>query len=301
MNWLIGAVPGLVAVFVIVLLVRGYRLMTTEPELDLDDAEALYIVNDARERQASRGPLDRLAASLVPHLRAVLPSGALSWIQEQVDAAGRPDGLDLEEMLTRVARWMVIILPLVVVFFMRGDFVQVALALSVPGLLPLASLAAVARRRREQIDRDLPDFLDVLAVTVSAGLAFRSALAIVAERFGGPLADEVRTVLNQVSNGATVRSAFNGMKTRTRSESVDEFVTAYLQAEELGAPLVDTLNQIAVDMRRAGAQRLRQRAGRMEPRVSLIMTMVLIPGAMIILIGGMVLALDITSVGIFGG
>lgn len=106
----------------------------------------------------------------------------------------------------------------------------------------------------------------------------------------------MRTALNQVANGATIRSAFTSMKERTKSESVDEFVTAYLQAEELGAPLVDTLNQIALDMRRANAQRLRQQAGRTEPRVSLLMTLVIVPGAMILLLGGLAVALDLVEV-----
>ena len=130
---------------------------------------------------------------------------------------------------------------------------------------------------------------------MSAGLGFRTALGVVADRFGGPVSSEIRTALNQVSNGATIRSALTGIKDRTRSESVDEFVTAYLQAEELGAPLVDTLNQIALDMRRANAQRLRQQAGRTEPRVSLVMTLVLVPGSLVLLLGGLAVALNVTE------
>ena len=85
-------------------------------------------------------------------------------------------------------------------------------------------------------------------------------------------------------------------------DSVNEFVTAYLQAEELGAPLADTLNQIATDMRRATAQRMRQHASKIEPRISLVMTMVLIPGALVILVGGMILAMGADQIGgMFGG
>ena len=92
------------------------------------------------------------------------------------------------------------------------------------------------------------------------------------------------------------------MRDRTRSDAVNEFVTAYLQAEELGAPLADTLNQIAADMRRANAQRMRQQAAKIEPRISLVMTMVLIPGALVILVGGMVLAMGADQIGgILGG
>lgn len=301
MNWLVGAVPGLVAALAVVLMVRGYRLMTTQAELDLDDAEALYLLDADEQRRAPDGLLDRLAGRLVPHLRAVLPEPAVAWLQRTIDATGRPEGLDVDSVLAKMARWLIIMIPVMVLFAFQGRLVPLVLALTVPVILPLATLSGLANKRREQVDRDLPDFLDVLSVTVSAGLAFRSALTVVADRFGGPLAEEVRLVLQQVANGATMRGAFNGMRQRTGSEAVDEFVTAYLQAEELGAPLVDTLNQIAVDMRRASAQRLRQRAGRVEPRVSLVMTMVLIPGSLFLLVGGMIVALDVTSLGLPGG
>ena len=125
---------------------------------------------------------------------------------------------------------------------------------------------------------------------------------MVAGRFGGAISEEITTVLHQITNGASVRSAFSAMRDRTRSEAVTEFVTAYLQAEELGAPLADTLNQIASDRRRANAQRMRQKASKIEPRISLIMTMVLIPGALVILVGGMILAMGADKIGgMFGG
>jgi len=76
------------------------------------------------------------------------------------------------------------------------------------------------------------------------------------------------------------------MRERNTSESIEEFTTAYLQAEELGAPLVDTLNQIATDMRRASAQRYRQKAAAIAPRVTLLTAVVLVPGALVRLLHG---------------
>lgn len=301
MNWLIGSIPGLVAALTIVVFVYGYRLMTTDPELDLDDAEALYLVSKAKDKEGQVGLLDRLGDRLTPHLRALLPNGAMLWLRRQVDIAGRPDGMDADAVLSQIARWLIIATPLAVVMAVLGNFFVVGMAIIGAVGLPLLQLTTAARQRGERIDTDLPDFLDILAVTVSAGLAFRNALAVVAERFGGPLAEDVQVVLHQVANGATLRSAFSQLKDRTRSDSIDEFVTAYLQAEELGAPLVDTLNQIALDMRRANSQRLKQKAGRVEPRISLVMTIVIIPGTLFLLVGGMIVGMDFSSFGILGG
>lgn len=87
-----------------------------------------------------------------------------------------------------------------------------------------------------------------------------------------------RTVyhLYQISNGASVRAAFLSLRRRANSEPLNQFVTAYLQAEELGAPLVDTLNQIATDMRKDAAQRSLQAAHRVEPRITLVTILVLV-------------------------
>ena len=216
--------------------------------------------------------------------------------------AGRPQGLDVDAVLAKFVLWGFMVGPIFVYGVLTGNLLFVVLPLAIIVVLPLAQLSGLARKRREAIDRDLPDFLDVLAVTVSAGLGFRAALMTVAGRFGGAISEEINTVLHQITNGASVRSAFSAMRDRTRSDAVNEFVTAYLQAEELGAPLADTLNQIAADMRRATAQRMRQKASRIEPRISLVMTTVLIPGAIVILVGGMFLALDADQLGgILGG
>ena len=75
------------------------------------------------------------------------------------------------------------------------------------------------------------------------------------------------------------------------------FVTAFLQAEELGAPLADTLNQIALDMRRESAQALRRKAAQTAPRVTLVTSLVLVPAALILVVVGLVLGADID----FGG
>ncbi|MGL4178357.1 MAG: type II secretion system F family protein, partial [Dermatophilaceae bacterium] len=232
--------------------------------------------------------------------RAALPATSVAWLQRQINRAGRPAGTDVDSVLARGVIWLVIVSPAVVIFVLQGRLLPVLLAVAAIVVMPLARLSALGRKRRERIDRDLPDFLDVLAVTVSAGIGFRQALGVVAARFGGPLADEVTTTLQQIGTGASVRSAFRALRERNDSESMEEFTTAYLQAEELGAPLVDTLNQIAADMRRAAAQRHRQKAARIAPRVTLLTTIVMVPGAMILLVVGLYIGSDL-DIGGFDG
>ena len=301
MTLLASVVPGLVATLAVVLLLRGYHLLRTDPDVGLNADEVLYLNKSARDRAGSQSALMALAYRVVPRVRRALPRSAIRWLQQQVDMAGRPSGLDVDAVLAKFVMWGIVLAPIFLFGVTTGNLLYI-LPVVIVGVLPMAQLSGLARKRREAIDRDLPDFLDVLAVTVSAGLGFRSALATVSRRFGGAISEEINTVLHQITNGASVRSAFTAMRDRTRSDAVNEFVTAYLQAEELGAPLADTLNQIAADMRRATAQRMRQQAAKIEPRISLVMTMVLIPGALVILVGGMVLAMGADQIGgILGG
>ncbi|HYO19476.1 MAG TPA: type II secretion system F family protein, partial [Dermatophilaceae bacterium] len=79
-----------------------------------------------------------------------------------------------------------------------------------------------------------------------------------------------------------------------------EFVTAYLQSDELGAPMVQTLNQIASDMRKASAQRQRRKAARVAPRVTLVNSLVLVPGTLIVLLTGMLLGSGVDFGAMFG-
>jgi tight adherence protein C len=131
--------------------------------------------------------------------------------------------------------------------------------------------------------------LDILAVTVSAGIAFRAAMARVIDRFDGALSREIRLTLDQLAHGASLRVAFSSMDKRTGSQAMHSFVSAFLQAEELGAPLADTLNQIAMDMRRESAQRMRRRAAQTAPRVTLVTSLVLVPATLVLVIVGLLI------------
>ena len=92
------------------------------------------------------------------------------------------------------------------------------------------------------------------------------------------------TSLRQMDLGASRRDAFLAMSARNESRSLKSMIAAQLQAEELGVPLSEALNDIAEDMRRAAYQDARRRAARAAPRVSLIVTTLIVPGAMILIL-----------------
>ena len=295
------AAPALVVVACLALFVLGFRNLRADPVDGLEVDDLVLLRDSQRQGAAGMGPLQRLARPLVPLLRRLIGPGLIARLRRMIELAGRPEGVDEDTILLRMATWFVLVAPLSVILVLRGSWYALPVGAVVVVVLPLAGVARERRLRQERIDRDLPDFLDVLAVTVTAGVGFRSALATVSERFGGPLAAEIVLTLNQIRNGASLRDGFQRLRQRNDSEPLSSFVTAYLQSEELGAPLAQTLNRIAQDMRRDSAQRQRQQAARVAPRVTLVTSMVLVPGALVILVVGFVLGIDVNLGSIISG
>ncbi|MCZ9344496.1 DUF5936 domain-containing protein, partial [Streptomyces sp. TRM76130] len=94
------------------------------------------------------------------------------------------------------------------VFLLRGQYLVALLLLAFGAFWTEVGIWSAIRVRKDVIERTLPDFLDVLAVVVSAGLGFRQALDRVAKRYEGPWADELRITLRQMDLGMSRRQAF---------------------------------------------------------------------------------------------
>lgn len=286
--------PALGAVLAYVIFLLGYRMLRSDVVETLDAGD-IALLQEERQREARRQhPLhERLGTHFQRPLRLLLGNAGVRWLTQLIHYAGRPDGINLDGVLRKIGGWLVLLVPLAVILILGGSWYLAPLALLPAFAIPISSLSALANRRREQIDADLPDFLDILAVTVTAGIAFRPALRRVAARFEGALADDVNLALDRLLHGASVRDAFEQMRDRTTSAMMERFVRAFLQAEELGAPLSETLNQIALDMRRDNAQRLRRKAARAAPQVTLVASTILVPGAMILILAGVFFGVDI--------
>lgn len=298
---MIVLLPGVAAAAAILLALHGYRLLRADVAEGLGLEELMVLRPQQRREAKGEGPVGRLASKLAPRVRRVLPRRAVDWMQTQVDLAGRPEGMNVDGLLRGMLVWALITSPLFFLSLSSGDMKGLVLSVAAPLFMPLARLSRLRRLRRDALDRDLPDFLDIVAVTVSAGVGFRPALMRVSERFGGPLAEEIRLALRQVEHGASLRGAFEQLRERSDSEALSQFVTAFLQSDELGAPLVDALNQIAVDMRREHAQRMRRKAAQVAPRVTLVTSVILVPGTLILLLTGLVLGSGVDFGSMFGG
>ncbi|MEE1756289.1 DUF5936 domain-containing protein [Streptomyces sp. SP18CS02] len=260
---------------------HGIRMYRADARLPGDLALALEV--GATRTTAVGSGVDRLGMRYAPSVLRAMGPKRVDALRRRLDMAGNPGGMTVDRYAARRAVYGFLGVLAALAMLARGQTV-VAVVILLYGLTWTDVLLRIAiRRRRDDIERTLPDFLDVLAVVVSAGLGFRQALERVAEKYSGPWADELRITLRQMDMGVSRREAFDQLRRRNASEQVSMFVTALQQGEELGAPIVDTLIQIANDMRRTDAQNARRSAAKAVPKTTLVVTMVMLPATMILI------------------
>jgi tight adherence protein C len=269
---------------------HGIRMYRADAKLPGDLAVALEV--GATRTTAVGSAVDRLGMRYAPAVLRMMGPARVNKVRRKIDLAGNPGGLTIDRYAARRAVYGFLGLFGAFAMILRGQ-PFLALFMVAFGLFWVeVGIFAAIRQRKEQIERTLPDFLDVLAVVVSAGLGFREALERVADKYEGPWADELRITLRQMDMGVGRRKAFDELRRRNESEQVAQFVTALQQGEELGAPITETLIQIANDMRRTDAQNARRRASKAVPKATLTITSIMVPATMILLVAAFVFGAD---------
>ncbi|GAA1780715.1 hypothetical protein GCM10009795_028730 [Nocardioides hankookensis] len=277
---------ALIFTSLLLLAVRGWRL-AGDPGVAGD--LMADTIDDRRKRSSLVGKLlaflDRTIGG-----RAVRGTSSRSRrsVQRALDRAGQ-DKVSYEDVISRQATWAFLGGIVAVLGLVNG----MVFALPLPFLgwfFPRLTLWLSGKRRGALIDKELPDFLDVLAVTISAGLGFRTALARVAVMVGGAVGEEMLIALRQIELGTPRREAFAQLRERSASPAMIEFVTAYLQAEELGAPVGQFLTTYATELRRAAGQKARKAAAQANPKISLALTLVIMPAIAAMMIGAIAIS-----------
>ncbi|MGP3637279.1 DUF5936 domain-containing protein [Streptomyces sp. 24-1644] len=294
MDLLIAAVFGLAVYGAF----QGIRMYRADAKLPGDLAIALEV--GATRTTATGSAIDRMGMRYAPRVLRMMGPKRVDKVRRKLDMAGNPGGMTVDRYAARRAVYTGLGTLASLAMLMNGQTVLAVLLLVYGFFWTDVIIRSAISRRKDDIDRTLPDFLDVLAVVVSAGLGFRQALERVAEKYAGPWADELRITLRQMDMGVSRRDAFDQLRKRNESEQVSMFVSALQQGEELGAPIVDTLIQIANDMRRTDAQNARRKASKAVPKATLIITSFMLPGTMILIAVGFYYAADVNIGDVFG-
>jgi tight adherence protein C len=185
-----------------------------------------------------------------------------------------------------------------------GSPVGYALAVALGGggyLWPRHWLSTRRRARRRQIVRELPDVIDLVVICTESGMALDPSLRLAASRLPGTLAREVGITLRELDLGTPRREAYSHLARRVGVPELTGLVGALLQADELGSPIAGVLARQAELLRSARSQDIRDHAARAAPKVQLVVAMVMVPAALLVVLGVLVIQLIGQIGGVVGG
>jgi tight adherence protein C len=167
----------------------------------------------------------------------------------------------------------------------RIGIMMLVLAPVIGWCLPASWLSRKVRERQGAILKDLPDTLDLLAISVEAGMGFEGALEIVCQHFHSPLADEFSRTLHEMELGLPRRDAFQNLKRRTDVPELSNFVLALLQADALGIPIGRVLKTQATEMRNKRRQWAREKAAKLPVKMLFPLMGFVFPAIMVVILG----------------
>ncbi len=230
--------------------------------------------------------------SLGEKLGNLTPRELRNSIEKKIIYAGSSKNMHFTRFITLqvIFASILFVFPLLLAPFLPGDvggriFIVSTLLGLFGFILPLISINAKAARRQLEIQKTLPDLLDLLLVSVEAGLGFDMALKRVTEQAPGTLSREFARTLEEIRMGKSREEALRGIVRRTGVSDLSSFITAVIQSEQLGTNIANTLRVQANTMR----QRRRQRAERaaMQAPIKMLFPLIffIFPTMFVIILG----------------
>lgn len=292
---------GLVAALSVVLIIAGLTLNMSSKPADLLEARLAQFTELGRMpatlsevelslpffERAIRPTLDKFGGFITKRVR----SGSLEALQEQLNLAGRPWGM------TASAFWFLRLLSLLLCTVV-GLGLAILLGLEQPMfllavvgggvlgyLLPQMILGSKVKKRQKQILLAMPSALDLLTISVEAGLSFDAALTRVSEKYQNPLTSEITQVLNEIRLGRPRVEALEDMARRCKVEVLTNFVQAVVQSEQLGVGIANVLRIQSEEIRRRRRQRAEEQGQKAPLKMLFPMVGCIFPTLFIVLLG----------------
>jgi tight adherence protein C len=223
--------------------------------------------------------------------RRVTPIGMREGIARKLVLAGGPAGIDAEKVAALKVFGALgggtLTLFLAVLAGLHGIFVPVSFAFggAVGYLIPGAGLGQRAIARQEAIQLALPDVMDLLTISVEAGLGFDAALVHVRRNVPGPLSDEFGRLLQELQLGTSRADAFRHLAQRTDVEELKAFVMAMIQADVFGISIAKVLRAQAKELRIKRRQRAEEIAMKVPTKLLFPLIFFILPAMFVVLIG----------------
>jgi len=227
----------------------------------------------------------------------ITPAQMVSSLEKKITKAGNPGNMGVKSWIN-IQALLAIGLPIITLLAVRKAIVpagtvmalilsEVVLGFVLPGFI----LGKILKARQNTILNSLADVIDLLTVSVEAGLSFDSALMKVIEKKPGPLAKEFEKTLQEIKVGKLKRDALKDLAQRVDVQDFTSFIGAVVQADQFGIAIANVLRIQAGQIREKRRQRTRERAAKVPVKMLIPMVVFIFPVLFIVLLGPVVLQL----------
>jgi tight adherence protein C len=296
----------LLVVGAVALILQGWRFSHARTAETIEQIGAYGFSAERRVEAASSSAQNTGAvarfADRVGSLAPSVATGGQSAIRKRLIAAGMYD--TSPRMIVGYRILLAVGLPLGWLWLAAATGFPFALIvlgvifLAIVGwILPMLWLNRRATQRTDAIDYELPELIDLLVVTLEAGISFIASLQMAAERLAGPLGVELRITLQEQRMGLTTNEALKGMLGRADTPGMRTFVRSVIQGETLGTSTGQIMRNLAGEMRKRRRSAAEERAQKAPIKILFPLVLLIFPAMFIVLLGPVAY-----SVGkIFGG
>lgn len=290
---LFGVAAALVFFYVFNLLEQRSTVRSSIRQLE--EYGQTSVVESERDRELLRPARERALAPVIGGFidmgKRVFPTDYVARTRKKFIAIGRYDTVTVDRFLAvRVAFLVIIPVALILIFVVLGMTGMSSLLLAafvVMGSLlgPEAWLNRQVEDRQKEIQRSLPDILDLLVISVEAGLGFDQALDRTVAAVPGALSQEFGRMLGETRAGASRADAMRSMDARVQVPEVRSFVLAILQADTFGVSIGRVLRSQAEEMRIKRRQLAQERAQKAPVKMLIPMVFCIFPALFVVIIG----------------
>jgi tight adherence protein C len=246
------------------------------------------------EVELQRPFTERLIRPMIEQLGNLMsrstPQRARQDLMNRLELAGRPGNLTPEDFgAVRIVAAAILAAVGLLIGLLLGSPLYIVVSLAVGALVgyyaPVMWLKQKVDGRRSEIQKAMPDAMDLLVIAVDAGLGFDAALARVTDKYKNALSEQFAKVLREVSLGRPRLEAMDEMGRSSGVEDLHNFIQAIIQSEQFGTGIGKILRIQADEMRRKRRQRAQEKAAQATLKMMLPMVGCIFPTLWIVLLG----------------
>ncbi|TCJ23720.1 type II secretion system F family protein [Nocardioides jejuensis] len=295
MVLLLGAVMIFGALFLVFAAAGGLTAERTGVSRSLAVLQAMTEAPDELKGELDRPFGERVLEPLYARLQKigqrVTGADQVERIRQRLDKAGNPAGWSVERVATSKVLGVIagLVFGALIARMLHEGIAIGALIVGAGAAFgwnaPAIFLYNVALKRDELMRKEIADSIDLLTISVEAGLGFDAALQQVARNTEGPLAMEFARVLQEMQIGRGRSEALRALGERTGIPEIKGFVSAMVQADSFGIPIGQVLRVQSREMRTKRRQRAEEKAAQVPVKIMIPVVLFVLPCLFIIVIG----------------